>query len=40
MHRKKCVHMIIEPARIPEISVDLGEVSLRWDENFPYDMLC
>ena len=29
--------MITEPARFAEISVDLGEISPRWDENFSYE---
>ena len=29
--------MITEPARLTEISVDLGEISPRRDENFSYD---
>ena len=28
--------MITEPARLAEISVDLGEISSRRDENFSY----
>ena len=35
--QKKCVHMITEPARLTEISVDLAEISPRRDENFPYE---
>ena len=29
--------MITEPARLAEISVDLGEISSRRDENFSYE---
>ena len=35
--KKKCVHMINEPARLAEISVDLTEISPRRDKNFPYE---
>jgi len=29
--------MINEPARLAEISVNLGEISPRRDENYPYE---
>ena len=29
--------MTSEPARYGEISLDLSEISPRWDENLPYE---
>ena len=29
--------MITGPAHLGEISVDSGEISPKWDENFPYE---